>query len=467
MISNGFFDSHGLLVLAFEQEEPNPILEDIVNRLYSNRNFQIIELDNLNPEELRSSLNMSLQAPASTDFIVDLYQRTEGNPFISLEAIRPFMETPNDINAVIDLDSLPMPESIQALIINRLKKLDKTSKHILLCAALLGNNFSFELLQSISGIKILSDDSSIEPLLRYGFFIPLTGSDQINKTWQFAHERIREVVLQQAPSLSLQVIHRQIAKHYANEPAFSATAHSIADHYLSAGDIIPAYHWFIKAAEHAWSLGAKEDATKAFQEAEVLFTQDTNHPFSTDEILTLYDPWRTFAYESSQIDLLEEIGLKLQYLGEHQASPLLLGVSYITLSNACYLRSRFNTAQNLIERAIENLAQTENKKYLAQAYQRHGTYCWWRMAYECSLSAFAHTKELCSALDPSDPETIKKQFIVSQMTSLTYFAKGDVQKTFQYAQEAYDSYYDQLNTYDKIRALVIAFTCLLTGWKLL
>jgi len=454
LISNGFFDSHGLLVLAFEQGESNPIFEDIVNRLYSNRNFQIIELDNLNPEELRSLVEHVFQAPASTDFIVDLYQRTEGNPFISLEAIRPFLETPDEINALIDLDSLAIPESIQALIIRRFRKLDQASKHILLCAALLGNSFSFELLQSISGIKILSDNSSIESLIEYGFFIPLTGSEQINNTWQFAHERIREVVLQQAPPLSLQVIHRQIAKQYANEPTFSATAYSIADHYLSAGDIIPAYHWFIKAAEHAWSLGAKEDATKAFQEAEVLFNQNTNHPFSTDEILTLYDPWRTFAYESSQIDLLEEIGLILQYLGEHQSSPLLLGVSYITLSNACFLRSRINTAQNLIQRAIENLVQTEYKKYLAQAYQRYGIYCWLRMAYECSLSAFALTRDLCSGLDPSDPETIEKQFSASQMTSLTYFAKGDVQKTFQHAQEAYDSYYDQLNTYDKIVALV-------------
>jgi DNA-binding SARP family transcriptional activator len=453
LISKGFFDSKGLLLIAIRPEEPNQELEEMIDRFYRTHPIQTINLTGLNPENLRLLVENALQKKASTELIARIYQETSGNPFIALEIIRDLLNMDQDLGTLEDIPSLPLPESIRGIIRKRLNKLDETSRHILLCAAVLGNSFPPELLKSVSTLNKSIDINFLDPLIKSGFLSITDENNPSRLSVQFAHEKIREVILKEATASSLRILHNRVADHMVKMNQNPEKAVIIASHYHAGGDILNAFFWYIQAAQHAWNLGGKEDALKAYQQAEKLFREAANGFFTIDDILVLYEPWSHFAYQSNQSELMEQVGLKLQFLGEREKNPRLLGYSYIALANSCFLRMEMDTGSSLIEKAIDNLSHTTDRKALAQAILRQAAFCWWKLDYDCARQGAEQVLDLCDSLDIDEPETIDILFYARHTICMSYHAKGDAINTLQGANEAYKHYFHQLNPYNRMRTL--------------
>ncbi len=450
LIGEGFFNQYGVLVLVSRNEEPNRDLEDLLSRFHKTHPITTLTLTGLDQDALSSLVEQVLGDQPSMFFMDKLYEETKGNPFLSLEIIRELQNSPNGIENLSPSSSLPLPAIVHALIDKRINQLNDSSFSILKTAAVLGNEFSMEILQNLSEMDQGKFISSVDNLVRKGF-LTISRQDQTGVTYfQFTHEKLREVVLNDSSIIQLQHLHRQAAVQLSRSSQSNAKAAVIANHFLSGMDIRKAFEWLLKAADYAWTLGARDEVLRNLERAESLI-QNTPEPFfSPDEIRQLYQQWIEFAYQSNQIAMLEILGVKLQYLGERNADSLLLGISQMALSNACFLRNEFETGFDLIQQAIKNLRQTDQPLPLCHALYRQGALYWWLLDFQNSLDSYNQVQEIIKRQPPS-PKLESLAFSAQYMEGTVYVALGDANETLRIAQQLVNEH-KHLSPFDHIRA---------------
>ena len=453
IVNEGFFQKNGLLILATRTEEPNPDLLEMVDRFHRDQPVETIQLNGLSPNELGELVSQVLDREPPGNFLDQLYRETNGNPFLALEILRNLMDFPDQLHDYKAAERLPLPESVHSIIRNRLRRLDSTALKILQCAAVIGNAFSVELLHSVAGSQDGIDLDLIDPLVKLGFLHPLQKHAWEDMALQFAHEKMREVVLKEITPVRLQVLHRRVAENLSRDKLAKSQAVLIANHFLEAGDRQSAFCWFLKAAEYAWSLVAKEDTEYAFEQAEALYDQAPEGAFEVFELFDLYRAWSAFAYESNQIDLLEKVGIKLQYLGERENNPLLLGVSYMSQANACFLRMEMETGLNLIHKAIGYLDHTEQTRVIIEAKLREAAFQWWLLNYDETIRVAQSVLEIGETFTEGQKEITGQLFFARQSISYAYYAKGNASEALSCAVDTYNRYFHQLSPFNRMRSL--------------
>jgi len=464
LMSNRFFEKYGLLVIASRSEERNPNLDLMIDQSFRSHTVEIIQLKGLSQYELKNLVKQVLDDPPSTTFIDKLYQETSGNPFLALEIIRNILETQDYLGDPDQTSSLPLPTNVHMLIRKRLNQLDKTSYHILRCAAVLGNNISMDLLQSVAEIPPVSFSKLLHPLLESGFIYTDQKSHHNGNFIHFSHEKMREVILKEASVVQLQILHRQVAQLMAKDSDYSDKAAIIANHFLMGEDKRNAFDWFFRAADHAWILGAKEETHQAYQQAEKLLSNSPKGYFIHDDTLALYQHWGEFAYQSNQTNLLENLGVKLQYLGNRAKSPTLIGASKILLANACFLRLEYDTGLELINSAIENFMIINDQVWLIKAIKRKGVLNWWLMNYAEAESSAKKMLALTRNADLDEDFRITMEFNAKYLINYLHYSHGDAKLAARYAEELHKEYFYKLKPIDRLKSLyLLGYVNLISG----
>ncbi|MEO5340912.1 MAG: AAA family ATPase [Magnetococcus sp. MYC-9] len=101
-----------------------------------------------------------------------------------------------------------VPESVMALLLERISKLPSSSSHLLAVAACLGNTFDLESLAAASGVSTQEVADEAEQLLRIGLWMPVRGERRLARwmeerhrevSYRFAHDRVQEAALASIP----------------------------------------------------------------------------------------------------------------------------------------------------------------------------------------------------------------------------------------------------------------------------
>lgn len=453
LIKKGFFKDHGLLIIASRKEEPNRELDEMIGRFHRTQTIQTIQLNGLSPSELGALVEQALDDPPSTGFLDKLYRKTNGNPFLALEILRNLLELPGEREKIASDAEIPLPGNVQAIIRARLNRLDESARQTLVCAAVIGNVFSVDLLRAGVPENTPFDLKHLDSLVQNGFVTTLEQDENQHQVLQFLHEIMRDVVLKEASPYQLRAIHQRVAAALAGTPRADEEAALIANHYLACGEIRSALTWLLKAADHAWALGAGEDTHRIYQQAESVYLKGTEDLFETEDVYQLYRQWGRFAYEADRIDLLEEIGFKLQYLGEQADNPLFLGISQMLLANACFLRLRMDTGMALINKAIDYLGQTDNVRAMMEAKLRQGAFHWWLCEYDETIGVCQEVLQIGDSHQASAHNLDDYVFFARHSISYSYYAKGQARKALDYATETYDQFFNKVSTFNRMRTL--------------
>ena len=464
LVSQGFFDEHGLLIIASRPEEPNPELNAIIDQFHRTHAIQTIDLSGLSPNDLKNLAQQVLHRKPSMPFIEKLFRETNGNPFLALEIIRNILEEPGSLESHDTATKLPLPTSVHALIRRRLNRLCETSRQVLLCAAVIGNSFSLKTLQLIANPEYFADYDTIDSLIKTGFIYTVKSDNSHENYLHFAHEKMREVVLKEASPAQLQNIHLRAAKNLAVRPLSQSKAAIIAKHFMAGGSVKEAFEWYLNAADHAWTLGAREDVLQAYQQAESLRRNAPKGLFDVEDIYKLYQQWSDFAYQSNQVDMLEETAIKMEYYGKKENNFLLLGGSQVALANACFLRLKFDTGLELIDKAIENLEFTQNKQEMGEALLRKAAFQWWKLDFNNALETAKKLLSLIETNESESPRMVSLDFNTHHSLNFIYYAQGNAKKALQNSEKTYRKYFSKLNSFDKMRTLnMLAYANLIAG----
>ncbi len=178
-------------------------------------------------------------------------ERAAGNPFFAEEMVRELAERgvlrgePGAYLSAADVSEVSVPVTLQATIAARIDRLDPKAKRTLSAAAVIGSNFSLNLLETL-GIDPVLEDLVASELI-----------DQIRFTGQpefvFHHPLISTVAYESQLKSDRAELHRRVAGAIESRDPAAAEENAalIAEHLQAAGDLHAAYGWQMRAATWA------------------------------------------------------------------------------------------------------------------------------------------------------------------------------------------------------------------------
>ncbi|AKF84326.1 serine/threonine protein kinase [Myxococcus fulvus 124B02] len=218
--------------------------------------LDVLRLPRLDAGEI-SVLSESMIGPAGArPHLVELLRReTEGNPFFLVEVARALAEEAGGLDRLGDM---PLPERVFAggvrrLVRRRLEKVSASSRDLLRVAAIVGRQVDVTLLEHAApGVDV-------ERWLSYCAGAAVL--DVADGHWRFAHDKLREGVLEELAAAERPLLHRRVAE--AMEAAYgenSARTAALCYHWGEAGDFAREVEYAQRAGEEALRVGACREA---------------------------------------------------------------------------------------------------------------------------------------------------------------------------------------------------------------
>ncbi len=198
-----------------------------------------------------------------------LYQETEGLPFFLAEYLAALA------NGILAAGSKnwSLPGGVRDLLRSRLVAVSETGEQLLTAAAVIGRSFDFDTLREASGRSEEEAVTALEELLDLRLVREVQSIADKQITYDFNHEKLRELVYEETSLARRRLLHRRIAEALvsrargAGAGESNALAGQIARHYRLAGNEPAAAEYFKLAGERARSLYANAEALEHFQTA--------------------------------------------------------------------------------------------------------------------------------------------------------------------------------------------------------
>lgn len=398
--------------------------------------FTEIELEPLNKKDSNSiikSMTGDFNIPETT--FEKVQEMSAGNPFYLEE----WCNLVNDLGDTAGIEKLPIPNTLHALILARIDRLEKDLKQLLQNAAVIGTEFMTKILSEVENrlettaniddfLQELETNEYLRRILgikysKYFFKHILTHEVAyrtiLRSNRRLLHKLVAEVIEEQFPD-NLENFFYELAHHYSK-----ADAKEKAIEYMEkAGDQAKKNYDNPKAVEmydQAVSLIEQNENLQGFENLEGL---KISILLKKTEILILIGKFKE-AEELSKI-LLE----KSKKIGNQKF--ICLSMKYLSHVN---LNLRFlDKAEELLMKRKEITEKLDDQNEILSVYGNYGILNWMKKDYDKALTYLK--KSLNSALELNDIEQIVKS---NTNLGLIYLEKKDFSSSLKYSEKAYTS----------------------------
>jgi DNA-binding SARP family transcriptional activator len=240
--------------------------------------------------------------PADALLARRLWQTTGGNPFFLVETLRSLCEagpTPARWRYVNGLQAWPLPATIRSAVEARLACLSLQARQILEAGAVLGQVFSFDLLQRTVGRHDLETMDGLDELVARRLLRPDKGG------YAFCHQVTQAAVYHSLSPGRRRLLHRRAAE--ALEVFQPNDAGALARHLECSAEYGRAAQYALRAGHVAKAVFGHAEARACFERVLQLLDK---------EAATLRDPARIAANRRLRIQALDERGWALRLLGD-------------------------------------------------------------------------------------------------------------------------------------------------------
>lgn len=284
-----------LLGTIRDEELPdNPELQRFLTKLAGDElatEIRLGRLDRTTSSLIAADVTGQTLAETQTE---TLYTETEGNPLFIIESMRATRIKGTSRKSGSEQTDSPvsipssLPQKVRSVFVSRLDQLSETSRELVGVAAVLGRAFSFELISLI----VKQDDETIVDSLEELWQRRII-TEQDNGTYDFSHDKMREVAYAELSPPRRRFLHRKSAqalniRYLYNLDIIQAR---VGTHYENAGETEKAIRAYTNAGNHAKLLNANNEATRLFKKglelARQLPTNRASLETELDLILTL------------------------------------------------------------------------------------------------------------------------------------------------------------------------------------
>lgn len=217
--------------------------------------FDVLHLPRLTSDEIAALSASMLGETGRDEHVVDLIEReTAGNTFFMVEVVRALAENAGSMHeiATATLPAQIFAGGVQAVLQTRLQRLADVAEPWSLLAAAAGRRLDLAVLRTAgvaAGMREAHAAAHLETWLTRAANTAIV--EQVDERWQFAHDKIRAVVLESASPDEYRTAHARIAAAittvHADEPAY---AEALIRHYRAAHDPLNELLQCARAAEH-------------------------------------------------------------------------------------------------------------------------------------------------------------------------------------------------------------------------
>ncbi len=188
-----------------------------------------------------------------------LFANTEGNPLFIVEMVRSGMGT--DHGQPAPNPEVPghgvLPDKVQAVIQTRLARISPGAKKLLELAAIIGRQFTFDVLSHSSEENEETLIQSLDELWEHRLI-----REQGQMTYDFSHDKIREVTIAGISRTRRCLLHRRVAEALEKvyEHQLEQVSGQLAAHWENAGFPLRAITYCEQAGQAAQNIFANDDA---------------------------------------------------------------------------------------------------------------------------------------------------------------------------------------------------------------
>jgi hypothetical protein len=233
--------------------EGNP-LRTWMRRMSRYNAYEQLKLLPLTEQETESLLDLIFSTHSFTESDIRLLNReTGGNPYYLLEIIKQLIEDrkiyfKEGCWTCEGLDEVRLPKSLIDLVELQLGRLDKETLVVFEKAAVIGEEFSFTLLQSVLGIDEEKLAQAIEKGLRE-FLIREESHSSLedSERYTFYYNTTRKVLYEKLATRKRRAIHMKAAKFLEARQPDERSVGNLAHHYYQAGEMASAFSWCVEA----------------------------------------------------------------------------------------------------------------------------------------------------------------------------------------------------------------------------
>ena len=230
-----------------------------------------ITLGPLAPSEHQALVAQSLGGAVDARAAEQLFVLGRGNPLFTSELIRQLSDGHRlvrtggswQLAAPARGELLPVPASLQALMVERLEGLSDAGRGILDIASVIGESVPLDVLRATAGEP--AGEAILDVIAEA---IDARLIEEKGLGYRFFHPLLREGVLRQIPEVRRCALHRHVARTLESlAPEKDRPVESLAYHYREAGEIGLAVGYLFAAADRAESVYDHDDAVLRLREA--------------------------------------------------------------------------------------------------------------------------------------------------------------------------------------------------------
>jgi tetratricopeptide (TPR) repeat protein len=252
-----------LLILGSYRDDEKPDLPSLLPEM------KLLKLERLKENEITDLSESMLGSAGRKPQIVELIRReTEGNIFFIIEVVRALAEEAGQLSKIgeITLPRTLFAGGVRRVIQRRLSQVPQQDYPLLQIAAVVGRQLDLPILQAAN------------PSLQLEQWLTVCNNAAVLEVrdgrWRFAHDKLREVVLDDLPAGERQALHRRVGELIeATHPGVSEYVVALAYHFSQGEVWEKAVEYLIKAGDDAARLNAYVDARAHYMKAVEAFTR--------------------------------------------------------------------------------------------------------------------------------------------------------------------------------------------------
>ena len=414
-----------LMIIATFRSDEMPELPQTLSEMTA------LHLQLLDEEAVRALSESMLGEAGQHHEVVDLIQReAEGNAFFMVEIVRALAE---DVGSFRDIGTQTLPETvlaggIQQIVQRRLTRIPDSAMGTLRHAAILGRQFDSEVL------KQAVDFTQDELTAWLQICADATVLDVRENTWRFAHDKIREAILETIPTDEKPQIHEAIASaiEVIHAHNLSDYADVLMQHWQSAENRDKELAYIQLAAERWVDLdGRFSDAIRILQRAlEYLDTDDK------PEIRAKVHHWLgESARSTGNYDEAESQFAKSLTTSEALDNQSLIAQNLLSLGTINGMLGRLSKANEYLERGMAVAKAIDDKGIQSSILRIMGANDYMQGHLDVARDKFIESLELAEAIDD-------KQIMAHTLRNLggVLLPLGDAQGALQQTERSRDNF---------------------------
>jgi len=257
-----------------ERESPGWQIKVKAEAAYPGHYTEIVlaPLDTQRTSDLVSALLNIADLPRDLRELI--IRKAEGNPYFVEEVVRGLIEqgivyqTDDGLRwkAATNLEEIAIPDTVHALLVARIDRLDVETRATLQLASVIGRIFDVRILKAVS-TSTMSLDLQLAALQRVELVRALARKAGVE--YAFKHELARDAAYNTILLRRRRELHRQVGE--AMERLFGDRieehAHRLAQHFAAGGDSDRAYRYYLMAGDVAAAVSADAEAADHFAHA--------------------------------------------------------------------------------------------------------------------------------------------------------------------------------------------------------